>query len=90
MGNKLKMVLPLFILISAVLFAVLPLFLPGFIPTHDGEYHLIRFYEFEKMLRAGHWVPRWAPGLNSGYGIPLFNFFYPFPNYIGALFHSLG
>lgn len=78
------------ILIGSVLFAALPLFLPGFIPTHDGEYHLIRFYEFEKMLRTGHWFPRWAAGLNSGYGIPLFNFFYPFPNYLGALFHGLG
>ena len=90
MVKKIKKVIPLLLLMAPVLFAALPLFLPGFIPTHDGEYHLIRFYEFETMLRAGHWFPRWAPGLNSGYGIPLFNFFYPLPNYIGALFHSLG
>ena len=85
-----KKVFPLSILIAVVLFAALPLLLPGFIPTHDGEYHLIRFYEFEGMLQVGHWFPRWAPGLNSGYGMPLFNFFYPFPNYIGALYHNLG
>ncbi len=78
------------ILIGAVFFAVQPLLKPGFIPTHDGEYHMIRFYEFETMLRAGYWFPRWAPGLNSGYGLPLFNFHYPFPNYVGALYHSLG
>lgn len=90
MRNKLKKAFPFFVLLCAVLFSAAPLFMPGFIPTHDGEYHLIRFYEFENMLRAGHWFPRWAAGLNSGYGIPLFNFFYPFPNYIGALFHGLG
>ncbi|MEK7587904.1 MAG: hypothetical protein AAB457_03745 [Patescibacteria group bacterium] len=78
------------ILIGALFLAVLPLFNPGFLPTHDGEYHMIRFYEFETMLRAGYWFPRWAPGLNSGYGVPLFNFHYPFPNYIGAFYHSLG
>jgi uncharacterized membrane protein len=78
------------ILIGALFLAVLPLFKPGFIPTHDGEYHLIRFYEFGKMLAAGHVFPRWAPNLNSGYGVPLFNFHYPFPNYLGALYHFLG
>ncbi|MEK7543312.1 MAG: hypothetical protein AAB557_00425 [Patescibacteria group bacterium] len=66
------------------------LFVPGFLPTHDGEYHLIRFYEFGRMLDAGNFFPRWAPGLNSGYGVPLFTFFYPLPNYIGSLFHLFG
>lgn len=66
------------------------LFIPGFLPTHDGEYHLIRFYEFGKMLAGGHLFPRWAPGLNSGYGVPLFNFFYPLPNYVGSFFHFFG
>lgn len=80
----------LFVLIAIVFYAALPLFLPGFIPTHDGEYHIIRFFEFEKMLKAGYMFPRWAPDLNSGYGIPLFNFFYPLPNYIGSAFHTVG
>ena len=74
----------------AIFFAVKPLLSPGFIPTHDGEYHIVRFWQFEKMLRAGNLFPRWAPDLNSGYGTPLFNFQYPFPNYPGALFHALG
>lgn len=79
------------LIVAAVSFvAIRYLFMPGFLPTHDGEYHLIRFYEFEKMLADGHLVPRWAPGLNSGYGIPLFTFFYPLPNYFGSLFHFLG
>jgi len=28
--------------------------------------------------------------LNSGFGVPLFNFFYPLPNYVGEFFHLLG
>lgn len=81
---------PLIIVSLFALAAAWPLFQPGFIPTHDGEYHLIRFYEFETMLRNGYWFPRWAPDLNSGYGVPLFNFNYPLPNYIGVFFHALG
>ncbi len=78
------------ILLFLWLFAAFPLFGNRFIPTHDGEYHLIRIYEFSKMLREGHIFPRWAPGLNSGYGFPLFIFHYPFPNYVGSLFFLLG
>lgn len=79
-----------FTVLAALVIASLPLFQPGFLPTHDGEYHITRFFEFEKMLKAGFLFPRWAPGLNSSYGVPLFNFFYPLPNYIGGLFHVLG
>lgn len=67
-----------------VLYAALPLFGIRYIPTHDGEYHIIRIVEFSKMISAGYIFPRWAPTLNSGYGIPIFNFHYPLPNYIGT------
>lgn len=80
----------LFVIVVFSLVIIRWLFVPGFLPTHDGEYHLIRFYEFGRMLAAGHLFPRWAPGLNSDYGVPLFTFFYPLPNYIGSLFHLLG
>jgi len=72
------------------IFACWPLLGRGYIPTHDGEYHIIRFIEFFRMLTAGYWFPRWAPDLNSGYGIPIFLFHYPFPNYIGSLLQGLG
>lgn len=82
------------ILLPAVLFfaliGVLPLFHPGLHPTHDGEYHIIRFYEFDKTLRSGILYPRWAQDLNNGYGIPLFNFVYPLPNYAASILHFLG
>ena len=81
---KMKMWICVVILFCISVYAVLPLFGRGYIPTHDGEYHIMRIVEFSKMLGAGYVVPRWAPDLNSGYGIPIFNFHYPFPNYIGS------
>lgn len=78
------------LLVILVFWVVQPLLAPGFIPTHDGEYHLIRFWQFHKMLSYGVIFPRWAPDLNNGYGIPLFLFHYPFPNYIGSFWHAIG
>jgi len=78
------------ILTALLLYAAWPLLTSGFIPTHDGEYHIIRIWQFSKMLASGNWFPRWAPDLNSGYGLPLFNFHYPFPDYIGSFWHGIG
>lgn len=80
----------LILILFVCLLASWPLLTRGFIPTHDGEYHLIRFFEFDKSIRAGNFFPRWASGLNSGLGAPIFNFFYPLPNYIAEGFHLLG
>lgn len=67
---------------------VVPLFQDTFIPTHDGEYHIIRFAQFYESFMHGHsWFPRFAPDLNSGFGVPLFTFFYPLPNYLSLIFH---
>ncbi len=80
----------LFLALIPAFIASLPLFGSKFIPTHDGEYHIIRFWQFFTMLSSGQWFPRWAPDLNNGLGIPLFTFNYPFPNYIGSFFHVFG
>ncbi len=79
-----------FLAIVPVVIAASALFGARFIPTHDGEYHVIRFWQFFTMLSSGYWFPRWAPDLNGGLGIPLFTFNYPFPNYIGSFFHATG
>jgi hypothetical protein len=84
-----KWVGPLVILVSCI-FLGLPLLGAKFLPTHDGEYHIIRFMEFYRMLSDGYMFPRWAPTLNSGFGIPIFLFHYPFPNYVGSALHILG
>lgn len=81
---KYKLLLLLFLL---SFIPIVPLLRPGFPPTHDGEYHVIRFYEFDKVLRSGNWYPRWAPDLDFGFGVPLFNYVYPLPNYVASLLH---
>ena len=78
------------ILLIISVIAARAFFGPGFIPTHDGEYHIIRFFEFDKAIKSGAWFPRWASGLNNGMGVPLFNFVYPLPNYIAEIFHVFG
>lgn len=82
-----------FVLAVIIFFAVLAgwnLLQKGLPPTHDGEYHVIRFYEFSKTFWDGNFYPRWAPDLNKGYGLPLFNYVYPLPNYLSLLLHFLG
>lgn len=85
-----KFLIAFFSVFSLALLAVLPFFGRGFLPTHDGEYHLIRFMEFDRMLRGGYLFPRWAPTINSGYGLPLFEFMYPMVNYIASSLHLIG
>jgi len=78
------------LLLLPVIYAAMPLFGNRFIPTHDGEYHIIRYWQFYTMLFSGSIVPRWAPELNQGFGLPLFTFQYPFPNLIGSILHLFG
>lgn len=73
------------VFLLGIIVAAAPLFGKKYIPTHDGEYHIIRIVEFSRMLGQGYLFPRWAPELNSGYGIPIFQYHYPLPNYIGSL-----
>ena len=76
-----------------LLFALLSvsnLFHAGLPPTHDGEYHVVRFYEFDKALRDGNLYPFWAQDLNYTFGSPLFNYVYPLPNYVASALHLLG
>jgi len=85
--ERILTLLPYLICLAFSVIAGLPLLHPGLIPTHDGEYHVIRFYEFFKMFKSGTLYPRWAPDLYFGYGVPLFTYVYPLPNYIALLFH---
>jgi len=72
------------------LFSVRALFHPGLPPTHDGEYHVVRFYEFFNAFLSGAIYPRWAEDLNFGMGAPLLNFVYPLPNYFSLVLHFFG
>lgn len=72
------------------LLASVSLLTPGIPPTHDGEYHILRFSQFYKVLSSGNLYPRWAPDFNNGFGIPLFNYVYPLPNYNASMLHFFG
>lgn len=85
--TKYKFLLLVLLLAS---FSIANLFQSGLLPTHDGEYHVIRFYEFDKALRSGSWYPVWAEDLNYTYGVPLFNYVYPLPNYVASFLHATG
>lgn len=82
--------IPFLIVLLFSVFSGLALLHKGLFPTHDGEYHVIRFYEFDKVFRSGQIYPRWQPDLNYGYGSPLLNYYYPLPNYFAAFFHFFG
>ncbi|MDO8621163.1 MAG: 6-pyruvoyl-tetrahydropterin synthase-related protein [Candidatus Levybacteria bacterium] len=85
-----KKFFPILLVVIFSIIAGFSLIHRGLPPTHDGEYHIIRFYEFDKALKDGNWYPRWAPDLNNGYGVPLFNYVYPLPNYIASFSHIFG
>lgn len=85
-----KSLLPIITCLIAAFIAGYALLHPGLPPTHDGEYHVIRFYQFDKVLRSGAIYPRWAPDLNFGYGVPLFNYVYPLPNYVASFLTFFG
>lgn len=82
-----KNIISLVIVFIFTVIAGLPLLHNGFPPTHDGEYHVIRFFLFDESIRDGNLYPRWAAHLNNNFGVPLFTFVYPFPNYVAAFFH---
>lgn len=86
---KKELLIVIFLLVISSI-VVLPLFRYGLPPTHDGEYHVIRAYQFDKTLREGSFYPRWLPDLNYGYGTPLLNYYYPLPYYATSFFHFLG
>ncbi len=84
MKKKILFLLAVFIL---SLPAVWSLFHPGFFPSHDGEWMVIRLSDFHRSLVSGQIPVRWAARLNHGYGYPVFNFLYPFSLYLGEFFY---
>ncbi len=68
---------------------VLPFFKFGFFNIHDDT-QIQRVHEMKVALSDGMFPVRWVPDLGYGYGYPIFNFYGPFPYYIGAFFNFLG
>lgn len=77
----------LILLVIIGLLFLFPLFHPGFYLSHDGFAHVARFAAYFKSYMDGQFPARWAGDLNSGYGTPLFIFFYPLPGFIAVILH---
>lgn len=60
---------------------------PGFFPSHDGEWMVVRLSAFHQALRDGQFPVRWSIRLNHGFGYPVFNFLYPLPFYLAEVFY---
>lgn len=70
--------------------ALLPLFQPGFLDSHDGTLHLYRIMGIDRAIQQGALFPRWLPEFSFGYGYPLLNYYPPLSYYVAELFHVFG
>jgi hypothetical protein len=68
--------------------ALWPLTHPGLPRANDHLPHYFRAVQLETLVRAGDFLPRWAPDLVFGYGYPVFNFF-PYLAHYGVVILSL-
>lgn len=72
-------------------FAWMPLLAPGyFFQAHDAPHTVFFLHAFDKTLRDGYLIPRWAADFALGYGYPLFIFYAPLAYYAAEAFHLLG
>lgn len=80
--------LTLIILVGA--FSLKILLKSGFPQGHDTLWHTERITAMFNELKNGQFPVRWTADLDNAYGVPLFNFIYPGPYYLGALGMFLG
>lgn len=81
---------PYLLLALFALPAIWPFFHPGLPRSNDHLTHFYRVVELDRLVRAGVFIPRWAPDLVHGYGYPVFNFIFPLGHGIVEVFHLLG
>lgn len=72
------------------LFAMRTFWGPEFYDGHDSQAHLVRLWQFDKVIAGGQIPPQWAPDLYAGRGYPVFIFAYPLPYFIAEGWHLLG
>ena len=78
-----------FVFLLAVFIASRDLFKPGYFSMHD-DLQIGRLYEMDLCFRDGQIPCRWVPDMGYSYGYPLFNYYPPFPFYLGELIHKFG
>lgn len=84
-----KKYLIILIIILATVIASRDLFKRGYFSMHD-DLQIGRLYEMELCFRDGQIPCRWVPDMGYSYGYPLFNYYPPFPYYLGMIFRGLG
>ncbi len=81
----------LILLILFSLFAIAPLFAPGYFwGAHDGRHSVYFLFEFDRSIQDGIFYPRWAPDYTFGYGYPMFNIYAPGALYASEALHLAG
>ena len=60
----------------------------GFYEPHD-LHHFADIYQMYRAIASGQFPPRIGPDFIFGYGYPLFNVYYLFPFYLGAIFFAV-
>ncbi|MBP9699650.1 hypothetical protein KBD71_00030 [Candidatus Woesebacteria bacterium] len=60
------------------------LFRSEFFRPHDYT-HAARIVEMQRSIQAGEFPVRWSENFGFGYGMPLFNFYAPFPYYLAQI-----
>lgn len=61
----------------------------GYFPMHD-DLQFGRQIIMDKCFQDGQIPCRWSVDLGYGFGYPMFNFYPPFPFYLGQVFRSVG
>lgn len=89
MGKFTTPLIPFFLLFILSVFALQPLFQPGFFTMHDAT-QVERVFEMGQSLKDGMFPVRWVKDLGYGYGYPIFNFYAPLAYYVGGIFTLMG
>lgn len=84
-----KKIFPIVIIIFFSLITIFPLVHPGFFSFHDNT-QVERVYEMKQALVDRQFPVRWVNDLGYGYGYPIYNFYGPFPYYVGGILNMVG
>lgn len=84
-----KIILSLIAILVLSVFSIAPLLPKGYFSMHDDT-QIARVSEMKNSLLDGMFPVRWAENLGYGYGYPIFNFYAPFPYYIGGILNVAG
>ncbi|HET7098727.1 MAG TPA: glycosyltransferase [Patescibacteria group bacterium] len=89
LGQKIGKLVPIILLTLLTIPAFYNLLRPGFFPMQD-DLQAFRVYEMDRCYDDLQIPCRWVPDAGYQYGYPQFNFYPPFPYYIGAGLHRVG